>query len=713
MKSTRHKDRIGDRIAFKLVFYLVFFSSVLTVVATAAQVYFDYTDDLREVTASVHAVVKHQVPEVRRSVLAKDSESINSLLKRILQNSGLAYAAVVVDEKTTWQQGEKVAGKSICTSFPLEESDTLSSQKGFLEVIADIGPVQDRLNMRFIQMLIANGIKIFLIAGFVFLMFQFLVTRHLESLADQIKTLDLSKPYSPLSLKKVGEGKHHELDQVVSCFNDMQMKAREAYESLARNERRLLLFFDATEEAILGIDREGFCNFANDACLRLLGVGTYESIIGKLLHELFLYLPDNLYAEISERSIVNQSMADGHAFESEDGLLQLSSGESLFASLRCYPVFKDGVVSGAIIFLNDNSETRQLRRERNLLSEAVNQVPLLVVITDSDNFVQYANSGTERLVGFSKEEMLGQSLLRFKDLWLGQKNLFTKIEKELQKEGRWAGVVTISSKWGVPLALFTVISAVTDNDDRVVNFIAVSREISYEIALQNELVNSKKMEAIGRLSASFAHEFGNPLFGIRAVVKDLSERPGTSKEDKRLLELADRECEKMKEMVHEFKQSYFDSSKKDEKQCVSTVVKVVLKELSDLLESTNVTVSLELSELCLKPLVSENKLFLVVRSIVINGIESMSGAGGTLKISDRIKDQFLIVSVADTGTGIKKEHKELVFEPFFSTKREVEGTGLGLSVAYGTMKRLGGTLSFVSAEGQGSTFHIHIPFQNG
>lgn len=580
-----------------------------------------------------------------------------------------------------------------------------------LEVMADIKPVWQQLTNRFVKMLVTNGIKIFLIAGFVLLMFQYLVTRHLESLAQQIKCLDFSKPYSPLRLERKGVLKHYEFDQVVSGLNTMQEKAREAYELLARNEQRLLLFFDSTEEAIIGVDRDGVCLFANDACLGILGLGEYEAIIGKELHELFVHSRDQVIGELANECIVFQSMDEGRALQCESGFLAAPAGRTLFVSLRSYPIFKEGDVSGAIVFMKDNSETRQLRRERQLLSEAIRQTPLMIVIADSDNLVQYVNPESERLTGFSKQELIGQSISQLNELSMDRETKLADIKDMLKKGKRWEGIVEICSKWGTPLKFFSVISPVFDNNNRVVNSVAVSREVSSEIALQDELVNAKKMEAVGRLSASFAHEFGNPLFGVRSVLRDIYDRIEFSEEDRRLLELAYSECERMREMVCEFQQLYRDTTGGKELQCIDTIIRKTLNDVDLLLQSTKVALFVDLSEEVCKIFVFKNKLSLVLRNIVVNAIESMAATGGRLEIVARMKDKSLVVSIGDTGVGIRTEHLELIFEPFFSTKPAVEGAGLGLSVAYGTMKSLGGTITFVSEEGRGTSFNVHLPIK--
>ena len=701
--------KVFDRIATRLVLWLLFFSLLLTVISAFGQVYLDYRYDTKRIASSLDSIAWGQLSNVAEGVLAGDTQTVNSLLQKLVGTSGIAYAAVIVNEKVAWQRGHSIKSKKVCSRYQLFANIGENPPVGTLEVVADTKPMLHDLTIRFIQMLVTNGINIFLMAGFTFLMFQYLVTRHLESLAQQINRLDLSRPGNPLALERKSRKKCDELDQVVFGLNAMQERARQAYESLARNEQRLLLFFDSTEEAIIGVDRHAVCSFANDACLKMLGLVEYEKVIGKGLHELFVHSPERKKMEVSEECIVCKVMEQGRALQSDDGFITIPGGNSLFCAVRVYPVFKGGNVSGALVFINDNSEKRQLLRDRELLSEAIEQVPVMIMIADSDNFIKYANAGGERLTGYSRKELIGKSIFFLREISGQGRERINAIETSLKAGKQWEGIIETESKYGKPLKFFSVISPVFDDRNRRVNTIVVSREVSYEIALHNEMVNAKKMEAVRRLSSSFAHEFGNPLFGVRSVLRDFADRMELTKEDKMLVELASRECERMRKMVREFQLLYREAASLDEVQSIKKIVTNVLNDAGPLMAMHKVTSLLRLIEETNEIVTNTTMLSVVFRNIVVNAIEAMSSNGGVLQVDSVLQDDYLILSVGDGGEGIKKEYQELIFEPFFSTKPVVEGAGLGLSVAYGTMKSLGGTITFATVEGRGTLFNIHIP----
>jgi signal transduction histidine kinase len=282
-------------------------------------------------------------------------------------------------------------------------------------------------------------------------------------------------------------------------------------------------------------------------------------------------------------------------------------------------------------------------------------------------------------------------------------------QDSLHKGQQWEGILDTQSKWGKPLKIFSVISPVFDDRNEVVNLVSVSREVSCEIALQNERINAKKMEAVNRLSASFAHEFGNPLFGVRSVLRDICDRVAFSTDDKYLLELALGECERMRSMIGEFQQLDRQVPASEKLVAITRIISAVLKDVEPLLIAYKIDAFCEFPENTHRIIGNESKLSLAVRNIVVNGIESMAKSGGVLRICTALDGEFLRVSITDSGEGIKKDHQEFIFEPFFSTKPEVEGKGLGLSVAYGAIKGLGGSLTFATEEGKGTVFTINYP----
>lgn len=229
---------------------------------------------------------------------------------------------------------------------------------------------------------------------------------------------------------------------------------------------------------------------------------------------------------------------------------------------------------------------------------------------------------------------------------------------------------------------------------------------------QKQLIHAEKMNAIGQLAASVAHEINNPLAGVLVYSKLLTRKLSGDAFDKAeavsnlaKIEAAVENCSRVISSLLDFSRQTEPVLKPVE---VGKVIDQVLFLTGHQAQMKKVKVVREdAKEL---PLVKADsgQLQQVFVNLVVNAIQAMS-EGGTLTVRSSLADDGRIsVSVQDTGTGIAPENMEKLFTPFFSTKG-VKGVGLGLAVSYGIVERHGGSIEVKSKPGQGSTFTVFLP----
>jgi two-component system NtrC family sensor kinase len=232
---------------------------------------------------------------------------------------------------------------------------------------------------------------------------------------------------------------------------------------------------------------------------------------------------------------------------------------------------------------------------------------------------------------------------------------------------------------------------------------------------QEEILQSRKIAAIGTLTAGIAHELNNPINNIALTAEALKEDFGQMDEGEAqglmqdILVQAERASEIVKGLLD------FSRSERPELEPVSivTVIDDTLKLVRNQLMLSGIQVDKEISPE-VPPISGDRKsLQQVFLNLFINAIQAMSD-GGQLIIrvwSDR--DQWLHVDVKDTGQGIDPEHLPHIFDPFFTTKEVGRGTGLGLSVTYGIIEKHGGHIEVHSKKGEGALFSIVLPVKKG
>jgi two-component system NtrC family sensor kinase len=266
-----------------------------------------------------------------------------------------------------------------------------------------------------------------------------------------------------------------------------------------------------------------------------------------------------------------------------------------------------------------------------------------------------------------------------------------------------AGDLTARVGMDASAELATVGAAV----DRMAEAIA-EREMKLEEATRRQISRSEKLASIGRLAAGIAHEINNPLTGVLMFAHLLQEKGGRDGEDARDLEVIVRETERVRGIVRSLldfaRQSAPSKELLDMNRVVQDTVKLVRKQA----ERGKVVIDERLDGGLPPVLGDRNQLAQVFVNLALNAIEAMP-AGGLLTVSTGARDGRVVIVFSDTGCGIKAEDLDRVFDPFFTTKPPGEGTGLGLSVSYGTVEQHGGDLTVQSREGEGTTMTVVLP----
>lgn len=223
------------------------------------------------------------------------------------------------------------------------------------------------------------------------------------------------------------------------------------------------------------------------------------------------------------------------------------------------------------------------------------------------------------------------------------------------------------------------------------------------------LRQAQKMEAIGVLSSSIAHEFGNPLVGINFLLVDLKKNGCLGKKEQHLLDLGLEECARMKTLIRDLKSFYRPSSEQKKLVDLHQVIDNILLFQKSYFQSRDIEVVREYDEDVSMMTAVEDQIKQVLMNLLLNAEESLGNNGGIVTISTARNGEKVLITVKDTGAGISREDLEYIFMPFFSTKPDVSDTGLGLFISYGIVKSHQGDIRVSSIPGQGTTFILTLP----
>jgi two-component system NtrC family sensor kinase len=243
---------------------------------------------------------------------------------------------------------------------------------------------------------------------------------------------------------------------------------------------------------------------------------------------------------------------------------------------------------------------------------------------------------------------------------------------------------------------------------------AKSRELSrtHEVMLRVE-----KLASIGKLAAIVAHEINNPLAGILVYAKLLLKRAarsanaGADAEAEQYLEIIAAESARCGEIVKGLLQFSRQNRPNMEPNDVNEIVRQSVRLVQHKIDLMNVRAEIDLDGRARDVVCDVQQLKQALVALLINACEAMPSGGGVLTVRTRYPAEDLAaeIIVADDGVGMDEETKRHIFEPFYSTKEQGKGVGLGLAVVYGIVLAHGGAIEVESAPGAGTTFTIRLP----
>ncbi len=243
--------------------------------------------------------------------------------------------------------------------------------------------------------------------------------------------------------------------------------------------------------------------------------------------------------------------------------------------------------------------------------------------------------------------------------------------------------------------------------------VKVDQEVATAKRLEQQVLHSEKLAAIGRLAAGVAHEIGNPLTSISTFAQLLREM-AADEFTQSSLDIINNHIQRITEIVRQM--SAF--SRPDSTNIKLVQINDILKSSLDLMRldkrmKSTITISVQLEPDLPQTMVDEGQIAQVFINIILNALDAMPG-GGRLSITSRhgLSDQGLdtiFIDFRDTGVGIPSDAIEKIFDPFYTTKESGKGTGLGLSVSYNIVKRFKGDIRVASQPGNGTTFTVVLP----
>jgi PAS domain S-box-containing protein len=547
------------------------------------------------------------------------------------------------------------------------------------------------------------------------------------TLADIRPAEDLSRLYADIAatrdvLNLAGEWRHltkhgEILDvEIRSHLLDWEGRAARlvvAFDITARKKASAELdrFFQLSQDLLCIATREGRFIRLNPQWSATFGY-TLEEMVGRSADE-FVH-PDDVAATLHAGWSVNEatSLRDFvNRYRCRDGSYRILEWHSYAAGEVIYSVARD---------ITEKRRTDDLLR---LLSRAVEQSPSGVIITDPRGSIEYVNPRFEKLTGYSAQEVIGQNP-RILQSGRTSPDHYAQLWRTILAGEVWEGEFENKKKDGSLYHVRASISPVRDEKGEIRHFVAVQEDITENRRLQAQFLQAQKMEAIGLLAGGVAHDFNNLLTIINGYTEMVLQNHMLPDATRALLTPVLRAGEQAANLTRQL--LMLGRAQPDAPVLIETGN--VLANLNEFFRRIlPANIRLEITVRARPAVVKADPTLLqqVVMNLVLNARDAMP-EGGRLRIEvDRtsVPEQpgqrplqgeitpgsYIVLEISDSGAGMSEEVQRHLFEPFFSTKPQGRGTGLGLATVYGIVRQYGGFIEVRSAPGAGASFRVLLP----
>ncbi len=334
-----------------------------------------------------------------------------------------------------------------------------------------------------------------------------------------------------------------------------------------------------------------------------------------------------------------------------------------------------------------NLALEEVQKNRDYLDAILYNLEEAILVLDPNERINMINKSASRLLQCSPEELIGRA--------------FSELDFTIEEDG----TDTILNAKGKRYSVIVSHSRIEDPAGLLRGTIILIKDITRLRELEVQQERNQRLIAMGEMAAKVVHEIRNPLCSIELFATMLEKEI----KDPALEGLARGISTGISNLNNILSNMLFFARPHRPSMKVINLRKVIddsLGMLSALIETRNIDVEKILDDKlvsCDPELIKQ-----VIMNLIVNAIQAMPEGGRiTIEMAYSQKEEEVIVNISDTGTGIKKEYLEMVFDPFFSTKDK--GTGLGLTIASKIMQSHGGFIKVRSEEGKGSSFSLHFP----
>ncbi|MDX2244136.1 MAG: PAS domain S-box protein [Leptolyngbyaceae cyanobacterium bins.302] len=502
----------------------------------------------------------------------------------------------------------------------------------------------------------------------------------------------------------------------------LELARQQAEAELKQSEQKFRAIFNSTFQFIGVLTPDGTVIDGNRAALEIVAVELAD-VVGKPFWETPLWTPFPEQQALLKQAIARAAQGEFIRLETKH---IWADGSLAFVDFSLKPVFDE---SGQVIMLipegrdiTDRKQSEQKIREQATLLDIASDA---IFVRNLEHHILYWNQGAERLYGWQGAEALDQNAI---DLLQEDRSLVPNVLRAVFDQGEWRGEVRKVTKTGKEVIVSGRWTLVRNEAGQPRFILTVDTDITEKKQLEAQFYQAQRLESLGTLTSGIAHDLNNILTPILAIAQMFRATPENfDPRTQEMLHTLENSAKRGADLVKQILTFTRGTGGKQVKLLIKSVLLEVFKVAEQTFpKSIHIQMSFPSTPIGLIS-ADPTQLHQVFMNLCVNARDAMP-KGGVLSLSvepytvdevfaqmnlDAQVGSYVLVTVADTGTGIPPEVCDRIFEPFFTTKALGQGTGLGLSTVLGIIRNYGGFLQVVSEVGKGSQFKVYLPTIEG
>ncbi|MBN2068779.1 MAG: response regulator [Opitutales bacterium] len=505
---------------------------------------------------------------------------------------------------------------------------------------------------------------------------------------------------------------------------DMALYKHKTEQKLRENELRLSTVLANVPSAIIYTDADYRIRYINPTAEHFLNVMD-DAVDGCLLDEV---LKLKTLRKVAADNLPMRLFGDDFTPPSHDPLLleTANGGQFILEPWGSMVPTPEGGVDGYLLVLRNVTQQHEAEERVRTMAAALASFEEAVVVTGYNDKtakaeIVYANRGFERVMEWTREEVLGETLSII-GCCSCDNAFYAMMENSLRKDMPFHGESINQTKSGKEIVTQWSASPVKDRDGHTAHVAYVIRDVTQLRRLEENIRQSQKIEAVGRLAGGIAHDFNNLL----SVINSYSDLLTLKLEEDSVAMKYARQIRSAGKRGADLVSQLMTFSRRDKPNPSALDLSTVCDEIKGMLQRVireNIELTTHYEANLFQARADQGQVEQALINLCVNARDAMPNGGHiriclknktlTQKDAEQVNlinsGNYVVIAVEDDGCGIDSETQKHIFDPFFTTKEIGKGTGLGLSTVYGIMKHLGGTVTVDSKVGEGATFSLWFP----